>query len=43
MQPLHIALKGGHMDVASVLIEKGAPVDVADKVSGADGRGKEIT
>ena len=34
-QPLHWALAGGHVDMASVLIEKGAAVDVADRVSGA--------
>ena len=38
MQPLHHASGEGHVDVASLLIEKGAPVDVADKVSGAGGR-----
>jgi len=32
MQPLHFASAGGHCDVASVLIEKGAPLDVANKV-----------
>ena len=31
MQPLHFASGKGHCDVASVLIEKGAPLDVADQ------------
>ena len=30
-QPLHLASDRGHCDVASVLIEKGAPLDVADQ------------
>ena len=36
-QPLHIASEGGHVDVASLLIEKGAPLDGADAVSGVLG------
>ena len=38
-QPLHWASDCGHCDVASVLIEKGAPLDVADNVSGVVGGG----
>ena len=38
-QPLHLASDRGHCDVASVLIEKGAPLDVANKVSGVVGGG----
>ena len=32
-QPLHFACAKGHAAVAQVLLEKGAPLDVADKVS----------
>ena len=42
-QPLHIASGEGHVDVASLLIEKGAPLDVAGKVSGLVGEGGKGT
>jgi len=39
MQPLHHACAGGHCDMATMLVEKGAPVDAADKVRVHEGSG----
>ena len=38
-QPLHYACERGHCDVATMLVEKGAPVDAADGVSVPEGSG----
>ena len=38
-QPLHLACEGGHCDVATMLVEKGAPVGAADRVSVHEGGG----
>ena len=32
-QPLHLASKGGHIETARMLLEKGAAVDALDEVS----------
>ena len=33
MQPLHLASEGGHVDLAEILVDEGAPLDAKGDVS----------